>query len=77
METAPVLEVPQSGQKVGWRDPEYARALGWADAYGPGPFEVLRAIDRSGLGLPAAVVLQTALGEREINEVWLEPAPVP
>ena len=67
----PMPTLPRPGQRVRWRDPRHARALSWADSYGPGPFEVVGVRDRSGQGLPAGVVLKTRLGEREINEVWL------
>jgi hypothetical protein len=30
-------------------------------------------VDKSGQGLPAALVLKTDLGEREVNTVWLAP----
>jgi hypothetical protein len=63
--------LPRPGQRVRWRDPHHAWALGWAYAYGPGPFEVVRIVDKGTYGLPAGVVLKTLLGEREINEVWL------
>jgi hypothetical protein len=75
METAsfppPMPTLPRPGQKVRWRDPEHAHAIGWLDAYGAGPFEVVRIVDKSDQDLPAGVVLLTWLGEREINEVWL------
>jgi hypothetical protein len=38
--------------------------------FGPGPFEVVRLVDR-GEGGAANIVLCTRLGEREIPEVWL------
>jgi hypothetical protein len=65
--------LPRPGQQVRWRQPEHAHALGWQDAYGPGPFEVVRVVDKADLGIPAGVVVKTDLGEREINEVWLAP----
>jgi hypothetical protein len=64
-------ELPRPGQKVRWRDSRHARAIGWLDAYGPGPFEVVGVVDKSSLGIPVAVVVKTDLGEREINVVWL------
>ncbi len=66
--------LPRPGQLVRWRDVRHARALGWLDALGPGPFEVVRVVDHAGLGLPPGVVLKTRFGEREINTVWLAPA---
>ena len=65
-------KVPEAGQWVRWRQPRHAYAIGWADAYGPGPFEVVRVVDKSGQGIPAAVVLKTDLGDREVNTVWLD-----
>jgi hypothetical protein len=67
----PVTDPPRPGQKVRWRDPRHARAIGWLDAHGPGPFEVVGLVDKSHQGLPPAVVVRTGLGEREINAVWL------
>jgi hypothetical protein len=67
--------IPRPGMRVGWRDPRHAHALGWLEAYGPGPFEVVRVVDKADQGIPAAVLLRTHLGEREINAVWLAPAP--
>src|SRR3954451_2909484 len=67
-----VSELPRPGQQVRWRQPWHANAIGWADAYGPGPFEVVRVVDKAEQGLPAGGVLKTGLGEREINAVWLE-----
>ena len=64
--------LPCPGQWVRWRQPWHAHAIGWADAYGPGPFEVVRVVDKSGQGIPAAVVLKTDLGDREVNTVWLD-----
>ena len=75
-----VPELPRPGQQVRWSQPWHAHAIGWADAYGPGPFEVVRVVDKAEQGLPAGVVLKTGLGEREINAVWLElstPSPAP
>jgi hypothetical protein len=64
---------PQSGEWVRWRDSRHARALklGWADALGEGPFEVVSVVDRSDQDLPAGLILRTPLGDREISEVWL------
>ena len=67
----PMPRLPEPGQKVYWRCRRHAHALGWAHAFGPGPFPVVRVVDNSEQALPAGVVVQTLLGEREINEVWL------
>jgi hypothetical protein len=83
METSPfptlVFYSPRLGQRVRWEDPRHARALGWADALGPGPFEVVGFVDRRREGRPWGLLIQTELGEKEINEVWLtavsEPGP--
>ncbi len=56
-----------------WRDPAKARAWGWAEAFGAGPFEVVRAVDHSAQGLRPGFVLKTLLGEFEVSEVWLKP----
>ena len=72
-----MLRLPRPGQQVRWSQPWHAHAIGWADAYGPGPFEVVRVVDKAEQGLPAGVVLRTDLGEREINEVWLAPEHAP
>jgi hypothetical protein len=64
-------KLPEPGQQVHWRCHRHAHALGWAHAYGPGPFPVVRVVDKSQQALPAGVVVRTLLGEREINEVWL------
>ena len=69
----PTPRPPRAGDLVRWKDGRHARALGWADSYGPGPFVVLRVVDKTHLGIPACVVLRTRLGEREINQVWLTP----
>jgi hypothetical protein len=70
---APLPRSPRPGDLVHWKDGRHALALGWAEAYGPGPFVVVRVVDKSHLGIPACVVLRTRLGEREINEFWLTP----
>ena len=67
----PMPELPRPGQKVRWRCTRHARAIGWLDAHGPGPFEVVGLVDKSRQGVPPAVVVRTGLGEREINVVWL------
>jgi hypothetical protein len=66
-----MIRLPQPGQFVRWRNPRHARALGWSDALGHGPFLVLGIVDRSQQGLPHGLVLDTRLGAREINEVWM------
>jgi hypothetical protein len=81
MTTAPMRRTmpgqPRRGQKVRWRDPRDARACGWEDVLGPGPFDVLRVVDHSDHGLATGLVLRTELGEREISEVWLALADEP
>jgi len=67
----PMPELPRPGQKVRWRNPEQARASGWADLFGSGPFPVICIKDNSAYGLARSLLLQTELGEREISEVWL------
>jgi hypothetical protein len=67
----PLPELPRPGEEVRWRQPWHANVLGWLESYGPGPFPVVRLVDKSELGLPAGVVVMTKLGEREINVVWL------
>jgi hypothetical protein len=64
-------ELPRPGQKVRWRNPAQARACGWEAVFGPGPYAVLRTVDHRASGLAAGLVLRTALGEREVSEVWL------
>jgi hypothetical protein len=71
MHPSPMPKPPKPGQTVRWRDLRHARALCWEEAYGPGPFKVLAVTDKSHLGIPAGIVLQTVAGECEINEVWL------
>ena len=66
-----VFYSPRLGQKVRWEDPRPARALGWEDALGPGPFEVVGFVDRRREGLPRGLLIQTRWGEKEISEVWL------
>jgi hypothetical protein len=70
-------ERPRVSAKVRWRDPGNARAWGWVDLFGPGPFELVGVVDRSGHGLAASLVLRTGLGDREIPEVWLALADEP
>jgi hypothetical protein len=72
--TRPLPEPPRPGQQARWRDPNKARAWGWAALFGAGPFEVVYAVDHTDQGLAAGVVLRTAMGEWEISVVWLEPA---
>jgi len=69
---APMPRLPHPGQRVRWRHPEQLRWLGWEEAYGHGPFEVVGLVDHAALDIPSGVVLKTRRGEREINEVWLE-----
>jgi hypothetical protein len=73
----PMPQLPRPGQKVRWRNPQEARACGWEDVFGPGPYAVARIVDNSACGLAAGLVLRTALGEREISEVWLALADEP
>jgi hypothetical protein len=73
----PLPPLPRPGQQVRWRDPLHARACGWEALLGPGPFEVVRVVDKSQLGLAAGLVVRTGLGEREIPEVWLAVADEP
>jgi hypothetical protein len=70
-------QLPRPDQKVRWRDPEQARACGWEAVFGAGPFAVVRTVDHSDHGLAKGLVLRTALGEQEINEVWLALADPP
>ncbi len=75
MTMAPILqlmpELPRPGQKVRWRDPGCARASGWVDLFGPGPFKVIRLVDKSNQGLASGLILRTKIGRWEISEVWL------
>ncbi len=75
MTRAPILqlmpELPRPGQKVCWRDSRNARASGWVDLFGPGPFQVIRSVDKSNQGLASSLILRTKVGEWEISEVWL------
>jgi hypothetical protein len=70
-------DLPRPGQQVRWRNPGQARACGWEAVFGPGPYAVVRTVDHSAHGLAAGLVLRTALGEREISEVWLALADEP
>jgi CheY-like chemotaxis protein len=77
LQPEPMSRLPRPGQRIHWRNPRHAHAIGWLYSYGPGPFEVVGVVDRSRRGLPAGVLLKTDLGEKEVNEVWLtldEPA---
>jgi hypothetical protein len=74
MGPVPIPEFLTPGRKVRWREPRHACALGWEDAYGPGPFEVVRWVDKSHQDIPPAALVKTLLGYREINQVWLVPA---
>lgn len=64
-------KLPRADQKVCWRDPQQAHAWGWVAVFGIGPFDVVRLEDKSGQGSPTGIILQTELGEQEINEIWL------
>ncbi len=64
-------ELPRPGQKVRWRDSGNARRSGWVDLFGPGPFEVVRVVDKSDRGLAADLLVRTRLGGQVIPEVWL------
>jgi hypothetical protein len=70
-------ELPHPGQKVSWRDPRHAHNWGWDDIFGPGPFEVIRPVNRSNDALAWGLVLRTNVGEWEISEVWLSLAEEP
>jgi hypothetical protein len=61
----------QAGEWVRWRNPVDASQLGWEQSYGPGPFEVVAVVDRTAEGIPQGVIVQTQLGAREINALWL------
>lgn len=67
----PLPKLPRPGQKVRWLFPQSARAWGWEDVLGTGPFDVVGIVDKTGHGLAAGVIVQTSLGEREIPEIWL------
>ena len=71
MYPSPMPALPPPGHKVRWRDPVHARALGWEDALGPSPFEVVGFVDRREEGMPWGLLIQTRWGEKEISEVWL------
>ncbi len=69
-----VVNLPlRPGQLVAWRNMQQVRAFGWVDAYGPGPFVVVRVVDRSSQELPAGLLLRTPEGVREVNALWLAP----
>jgi hypothetical protein len=65
----PLSKLPRPGQKVCWRSPQNARAWGWEDVLGTGPFNVVRI--KKHHSMAAGLIVQTKLGEREIPEVWL------
>jgi hypothetical protein len=74
-----VCQTPQAARlfvpypwRVRWRNPEKARAWGWAAALGVGPFAVVGVVDQSAYGLGLGLVLNTELGDCEVAEVWLE-----
>jgi hypothetical protein len=64
-------ELPLPGQKVRWRNSDQARAWGWQDVFGSGPFQVIGILDHSNQDYPTGLLLHTDLGEREISELWL------
>jgi hypothetical protein len=64
-------ELPRPGQRVRWRSPQEARAWGWEDLFGAGPFEVVGIVGGSAPGLSRSLLLHTRIGERAIPEVWL------
>lgn len=68
--------LPQPGSWVCWRDARHARCLGWDESYGTGPFKVIRVVDRAAQGIPPGLVLNTKVGERELNSVWFVPKSV-
>jgi hypothetical protein len=70
-------DLPRRGEMVSWRNPEQARACGWTAIFGPGPYPVVGTVDHSAHGLAAGLVVRTAIGEREISEVWLTLAAEP
>jgi hypothetical protein len=70
-------DLPRPGQKVCWRNRRRARACGWEELFGPGPYEVVGLVGRSDGGLAANLVVRTNLGERAIPEVWLALADEP
>jgi len=74
---APMPQLPRPGQFVYWRNNRHAHALGWVDAYGPGPFIVVDTVDNSHLDVPASLILRTQLGDRPVNQVWLAVTPEP
>lgn len=63
--------LPEPGEWVRWRNPRHAHSQWWDESYGPGPFKVVRVVDHSAEDLPAGVLMETRLGVREVNEVWL------
>jgi hypothetical protein len=73
----PMPQLPRPGQKVRWRNRRRARASGWEELFGPGPYEVVGLVDKSAYGLAPGIVLRTRLGDREIPDVWLALADEP
>lgn len=73
----PLGQLPEPGQKVRWRNPQQARAWGWEQVLGMGPYTVLGIVDHSDQALPAGLLVCTELGQREISELWLTPANEP
>src|SRR4051812_22327300 len=76
-ESAPAWALP--GAKAHWKDPRHARALGWADAYGPGPFEVVGVVPaRPGQDIPPSRLLghaERAARDEEEGQRLGAPAP--
>lgn len=63
----PMPELPRPGQEVRWRNPQEARACGWEDVFGPGPYAVARIVDNSAYGLAAGLVLFSTTGRESAH----------
>jgi hypothetical protein len=63
--------LPQPGEVVRWRHPRLAFALGWFNAFGPGPFEVVGILDSDDLGPPLSVLVKTPFGDEPIDARWV------
>jgi len=48
----PMPSLPVPGQQVRWHHPEHIRYLGWEEAFGSGPFEVIALVDHKDLDIP-------------------------